>query len=175
MKLVTLITDGACVNNPGPGGWGFVLRHDETVIERSGCVPETTDNRMEMMAALEGLQALDALDGSCDVLLISDSQYLLKGLDLWRIKWALQGWMKGKPGNKVAIPNADLWQQLDELAEKHTITGQWVRGHTGNVDNETCDRLAEDAAEALADELGTLRRWPFSANHRSQRTERRDK
>ena len=164
MTLATLTTDGACVNNPGPGGWSYIARHDTAVIELSDCVPDTTNNRMELMAAIEGLKALDAFDVSCEVLLISDSQYLIKGLNLWRIKWALQGWMRGKPGNKVPIPNTDLWQQLDELARKHTIVCKWVRGHTGNIDNERCDRLAEDAAEALADELGTVRRRPRRAS-----------
>jgi len=157
MTHVTLITDGACVNNPGPGGWGFLIRYGETVMELSGCVPDTTNNRMELVAAIEGLKALK---WSCAVFLISDSQYLIKGLDSWRIKWAQQDSLRGQPGCKASIPNADLWRQLDDLAGKHTITCQWVRAHTGNVDNERCDQLAENAAEGLADKLGTVRRRP---------------
>jgi ribonuclease HI len=156
MSSAILTTDGAAFDNPGVGGWGFIARYDQTVIERSGAVPATTSNRMEMQAAIEGLLVLDAVH---DVTLVSDSKYLITGLDLWRIKWAEHGWVRGKPGHIVPIPNADLWQQLNNLAGKHTIVCEWVRGHTGNPDNERANTLAEDEAEALAASLGTVRRW----------------
>lgn len=150
MQQVTLVTDGACVGNPGPGGWAFILRYADHWLEGAGGTSETTNNRMEITAAIEGLKALKQ---PCEVLLISDSQYLLNGVLSWRLKWRDNGWMrKPKKGQEMPVLNADLWQQLDALAEKHTIRGQWVKGHSGHSDNEKCDKLAEAQAARYADQ-----------------------
>jgi ribonuclease HI len=147
MKQVTLISDGACVGNPGPGGWAYILRYGEHWVERSGGDPEATNNRMELIATIEGLRGLKE---PCEVLLISDSQYLLNGIQSWRFKWRLNGWMrKPKKGQERPVLNADLWKELDALAEKHTIRAQWVRGHSGHRDNERCDELAQAEADKL--------------------------
>ncbi len=150
MKQVTLISDGACVGNPGPGGWAYILRYGEHSLERSGGDSDTTNNRMELVATIEGLKALRQ---PCEVLLISDSQYLLNGIRSWRFKWRLNGWMrKPKKGQERPVLNADLWQELDALAEKHTIRGQWVKGHSGHRDNERCDELAQAQADKFTDQ-----------------------
>ena len=146
MKQVTLITDGACVNNPGPGGWAYILRYGQASIERAGGIPDTTNNRMEIQAAIEGLKALRE---PCEVLLISDSTYLLNGINA-RNKWRERGWIKCKSGHTIPVPNADLWQEIDRIAERHTITGQWVKGHSGHPDNERCNELAEEQASSYA-------------------------
>jgi ribonuclease HI len=149
MKKVTLITDGACIGNPGPGGWAYILRYAEHSIEGAGGAPETTNNRMEMTATIEGLKALKQ---PCEVLLISDSQYILKGIQSWRFTWRMKGWMrKHKKGQAQPVLNADLWQELDALADKHTICGQWVKGHSGHIDNEKCDELAQAQAASYID------------------------
>jgi ribonuclease HI len=147
MKQVTLISDGACVGNPGPGGWAYILRYGERFKESSGGTTATTNNRMEIVAAIEGLKALKQ---PCEVLLISDSQYLLNGVDSWRLKWRENGW-RAKKGKQTQVKNADLWQELDALADKHTIRVQWVKGHSGHPDNERCDELAEAQAAKYAD------------------------
>jgi ribonuclease HI len=149
MKQVTLISDGACVGNPGPGGWAYILRYAEHSVECAGGASDTTNNRMEITATIEGLKALKQ---PCEVLLISDSQYLLNGLLSWRFKWRDNGWMrKPKKGQERPVLNADLWQELDALADKHTIRGQWVKGHSGHPDNERCDELAEAQAAKYTD------------------------
>lgn len=149
MKQITLISDGACVGNPGPGGWAYILRYGKHSVECSGGDSDTTNNRMELTAAIEGLKALKE---TCEVLLISDSQYLLNGIQSWRFKWRLKGWMrKPKKGQERPVLNADLWQELDALAEKHTIRGQWVKGHSGHLDNERCDKLAQAQADKFTD------------------------
>ena len=151
MKQVTLITDGACVGNPGPGGWAFILRYGERYMEGSGGTSEATNNRMETTAAIEGLKSLKE---PCEVLLISDSTYLINGLMKWRLGWRKKGWMRkpkgGKKGERVPITNTDLWQQVDTLADTHTIRGEWVGGHSGHADNERCDELAEAQAAKYA-------------------------
>lgn len=145
MNQVTLISDGACVGNPGPGGWAYILRCGELRVECAGGVSETTNNRMEITAAIEGLKALKE---PCEVLLISDSQYLLNGVLSWRFNWRANGWMRRpKNGQDRPVLNADLWQELDVLANTHKIRGRWVKGHSGHTDNERCDELAE--AQAL--------------------------
>jgi ribonuclease HI len=149
MKEVTLITDGACVRNPGPGGWAFILRYGEHCKEGFGGTCETTNNRMEITAAIEGLKALKE---PCEVRLISDSQYLINGIMNWRFKWRDKAWMrKPKKGQQRPVLNPDLWQELDALANTHTIRGEWVRGHSGHADNERCDQLAEAEAARHAD------------------------
>lgn len=146
MKQVTLITDGACVNNPGPGGWSFILRYGQASIERAGGVLDATNNRMEIRAAIEGLKALRE---PCEVLLISDSTYLLNGINS-RNKWRESGWIKCQRGHTIPVPNADLWQEIDQIAERHTMTGRWVKGHSGHPDNERCNELAEEQARLYA-------------------------
>jgi ribonuclease HI len=163
MKQVTLITDGACVGNPGPGGWAYILRYGEHSKEGAGGHPDTTNNRMEITAAIQGLKTLKE---PCEVMLISDSQYLLNGVLKWRLKWRNKGWMRKPPKGQgkpvpsldlglVPVPNADLWQELDALADTHTIRGEWVRGHSGHGDNERCDELAEAQAARYAELLRT--------------------
>lgn len=150
MKQVTLITDGACIGNPGPGGWAFIVRYGEHSREGSGGTPTTTNNRMEITAAIEGIKALKE---PCEVLLISDSQYVINGITKWRFGWRNKEWMrKPKKGQERPVLNADLWQELDTLADIHTIRGEWVRGHSGHADNERCDELAE-AEAARQDKL----------------------
>ena len=149
MKQVVLISDGACVGNPGPGGWAYILRHGEHSAECSGGVSDTTNNRMEITATIKGLKALKE---PCEVLLISDSQYLLNGVRSWRFAWRANGWMrKPKQGQKRPVLNADLWQELDTLADKHKISVQWVKGHSGHQDNERCDELAQAQADKFTD------------------------
>ena len=142
MKQVILITDGACFPNPGPGGWAYILRYGEHSMEGAGGTADTTNNRMEVRAAIEGLRALRE---PCEVLLISDSQYLLNGL-VSRHRWRTLDWLKRKKDQTVPVPNSDLWRELDALAEIHTVRGQWVKGHSGDPDNERCNALADDQA-----------------------------
>lgn len=139
MKQVTIYTDGACSGNPGPGGYGVILQFGEKTKEMSGGQPETTNNRMELMAAIIGLSSLKE---PCEVTLYSDSQYLINGLELgWAKKWQANNWMRNK---HEEAKNADLWQQLLDLIEIHKVKLCWVRGHDGHPENERCDRLATD-------------------------------
>jgi ribonuclease HI len=142
---VQLYTDGACSGNPGPGGWGFVLRHPATgkEIEKSGAELETTNNRMELIGAIEGLAALKTRSV---VDLYSDSQYVLKGLKEWIKDWKARGW---KTSAKKPVKNIDLWMRLDELAAGHEVRFHWIRGHNEHPENERADRLAVAAREAL--------------------------
>ncbi len=132
---VELFTDGACSGNPGPGGWGYVLRVQGVESEGSGGEAPTTNNRMELLGAIEGLRALQA---PSRVRLVSDSQYLVKGLNEWLDGWKRAGWRR-KTG---PVMNAELWQELDRLRGIHRIKAEWVRGHVGHAENERCDRLA---------------------------------
>ncbi len=142
---IELYCDGACLGNPGPGGWGYLLRvHLATGIqEKEGAGPEadTTNNRMELMAAIRGLEALSK---PCQVLLQSDSQYVVKGITAWLKDWKRRGWKKadGKP-----VLNADLWQALDAQLARHQVEARWVKGHAGHAENERVDRLANAAAQ----------------------------
>ncbi len=144
---VELYCDGACLGNPGPGGWGYLLRvrtaTGEKEKEASGVEPETTNNRMELLAAIRGLEALTQ---SCLVDLRSDSQYVVKGIQAWLKDWKRRGWKKadGKP-----VLNADLWQALDAQLARHQVEARWVRGHAGHAENERVDRLANEAARSL--------------------------
>ena len=142
---VLLFTDGACSGNPGPGGWAFILKHPATgkSIERSGAELVTTNNRMELMAAIEGLSALTA---PSLVDLTSDSQYVLKGLKEWIKNWKAKGW---RTADRKPVKNQDLWQKLDALAAEHTVRFHWIRGHNEHPENERCDQLAVAAREAL--------------------------
>ena len=142
---VELFTDGACSGNPGPGGWAFILRHPATgkEIEKSGGDSNTTNNRMELTAVIEGLHTLNK---PSRVELYADSQYVLKGLNEWMDGWKKKGWKRGKRGNQPVM-NVELWQELDQLREKHELIIHWVRGHAGHPENERCDQLAVLAIE----------------------------
>jgi len=145
LPRVFLYTDGACSGNPGPGGWAFVLKHPSTgkELERSGAELDTTNNRMELMAAIEGLRALKA---KSTVELYSDSKYVLNGLKDWLPGWKAKGW---KTASKQPVKNVDLWKELDALASGHEVKFHWIRGHNEHPENERCDRLAVAAREAL--------------------------
>lgn len=138
LPVVHLFTDGACSGNPGPGGWAFILRHPVSKAEResSGGEPATTNNRMELRAVIEGLTALTRRSR---VELYSDSKYVLDGLKSWLASWKKRGW---KTVDKKPVKNVDLWQALDELAQKHDVEFHWIRGHAGHPENERCDELA---------------------------------
>ena len=137
MKEVTLYTDGACSGNPGPGGWGAILVYMQYKKEMSGGEKETTNNRMELMAAIEGLSALKE---PCKVKLVSDSKYLIDGLSLgWARSWKSKGWKKSD--GKKAL-NIELWEKLLSLEDYHNIEYEWVKGHAGHPYNERCDELA---------------------------------
>jgi ribonuclease HI len=135
-----MATDGACKGNPGPGGWGVVIRSGPHEKELSGGEPVTTNNRMELTAAIQGLQALTR---PCQVQLSTDSRYVMDGLTKWIAGWQRNGW---KTAAKQPVKNADLWQALIAAAEPHRIEWTWVKGHAGHPENERADRLASDAA-----------------------------
>jgi ribonuclease HI len=144
-KIVEIFSDGACSGNPGPGGWGTVLRWGATVKELSGFEPETTNNRMEMMAAIAGLEALQR---PCRVRLTTDSEYLKKGMTEWIDGWVQRGW---KNSQKKDVANRDLWERLLVLSRKHQVEWHWVRGHAGHAENERCDELARMAIQTGRD------------------------
>jgi ribonuclease HI len=135
-KEVTIHTDGACDGNPGPGGWAAVLRFSEHVRELTGSEPATTNNRMELQAAIS---ALAALKEPCMVTLFTDSEYLRQGITEWLRIWKVNHW---RTAERKAVKNDDLWRQLDSVASKHRIKWQWLKGHAGHPDNERCDQLA---------------------------------
>ncbi|MDR2115828.1 MAG: ribonuclease HI [Planctomycetaceae bacterium] len=143
---VILYTDGACSGNPGPGGWGFILRHPKSgkEIERSGGEATTTNNRMEMLAVIEGLKALTR---PTSVELVSDSKYVLQGLKEWMPRWKANGWKRKIHQSSPALKNIELWQELDQLVSKHQIKFTHVKGHNGHPENERCDKLAVNAAK----------------------------
>ena len=140
MKKVEIFTDGACKGNPGPGGWGALLRMGRHEKELAGSDPATTNNRMEMTAVIRGLKALVE---PCEVTLYSDSRYVIDGMTKWVAGWQKKGWVNA---SKKPVRNADLWHELIDAAAPHSITWEWVRGHSGHVENERVDRLASDAA-----------------------------
>ena len=137
---VVIATDGACKGNPGPGGWGAVLRFGEVEKDLSGGEPLTTNNRMEMMAAIV---ALETLKRPCDVILSTDSVYVRDGITKWIHGWKRNGW---RTASKKPVANAELWQRLEAATHRHLIEWRWVKGHAGDPDNERADRLASDAA-----------------------------
>ena len=139
MKHVNLYTDGACSGNPGPGGWGALLRYKTTEKELSGYDPQTTNNRMEMMAVIEGLNALKS---SCKIDLYTDSTYVKDGVEKWLEGWKAKGW---RTAAKKPVKNQDLWEMLDAAIARHDITWHWVKGHNGHAENEHVDTLARDA------------------------------
>lgn len=136
MQRVELYTDGACKGNPGPGGWGAVMRYGETEKEIFGGEANTTNNRMELMAVIEGLNALHR---SCPVRVTTDSQYVKNGITQWIHNWKRNGW---KTSTKKPVKNVDLWQKLDEAVSRHQVEWAWVKGHAGHPDNERADQLA---------------------------------
>jgi len=138
-KIVEIFSDGACSGNPGPGGWGTLLRWDDHVKELSGFAPETTNNRMELTAAIEGLAALKR---PCRVRLTTDSEYVKKGITEWIDGWVRRGW---KNAQKKDVANRDLWERLLAESGRHQVEWCWVRGHAGHPENERCDELARAA------------------------------
>lgn len=146
--FVRLYTDGACSGNPGPGGWAFILEHPASgrTLQSSGAEPVTTNNRMELIGAIRGLEALKR---PCDVELVTDSQYVGKGLTEWMPKWKAQGWHRKEGKALKPVINLDLWRRLDELVQRHRVRVEWVLGHNGHPENEACDRMAVAAYRAL--------------------------
>ena len=141
MKNVEIFTDGACKGNPGPGGWGAILRKGKHEKELSGGERDTTNNRMEMRAVIEGLNALIE---PCKVDLYTDSRYVIDGITKWVHGWKKRGWVNA---SKKPVRNEDLWHALIEAEQRHQVSWHWVRGHDGHIENERADKLASDAAE----------------------------
>ncbi|MEY3037780.1 MAG: hypothetical protein RL143_347 [Pseudomonadota bacterium] len=144
MKVVTIYTDGACKGNPGAGGWGAILKYGDAEKELWGGEPETTNNRMELMAAIA---ALECLKRGSNVILYTDSQYLRQGITEWIFGWKKKNWRSstGKP-----VKNVELWQRLDKATEPHKIEWRWVKGHSGDLGNERADQLANRGCEEQA-------------------------
>ena len=140
---VEIYTDGACRGNPGPGGWGALLRYGDVDKQLYGGEHRTTNNRMELKAVIE---ALSALSKPCKVTLTSDSTYVLKGISEWLPNWKKRGW---RTAGKKPVKNGDLWKTLDELAEMHEIEWHWVKGHSGHIENELVDQLANRGIDEL--------------------------
>ena|SRR3990167_2304936 len=143
MKKVELFTDGACRGNPGPGGWGVLMRYDEHEKKLYGGEQHTTNNRMELMAAIQGLAALKS---ECIVEITTDSQYVRLGITQWLVNWKKRHW---KTADKKPVKNQDLWEQLDAQAARHQVTWHWVKGHSGHPENELADQLANKAIDEL--------------------------
>jgi ribonuclease HI len=141
VKKVQLITDGACLGNPGPGGWAAILRYKEQKKELFGSEKHTTNNRMELRAAIEGLRALKE---KCEVEAVTDSEYVKNGITSWIHGWKRQGWMTKA---KKPVVNQDLWKDLDEQVMRHQMTWTWTKGHANHSDNNRCDELASQAAK----------------------------
>jgi ribonuclease HI len=142
---VEIFTDGACRGNPGPGGWGVLMRSNGEERELKGGESDTTNNRMELMAAI---QALEALKQPCSVELTTDSEYVRRGITEWIATWKRRGW---KTANKKPVKNEDLWRRLEEAGRSHEIKWRWVRGHSGHRENELADALANQAIDELQD------------------------
>jgi ribonuclease HI len=142
-KTVMAFTDGACRGNPGPGGWGAILRFGEIEREFYGAETHTTNNRMELMAAIAALENLKEI---CTVELTTDSQYVRLGVTEWMTKWKTNGW---RTSDKKPVKNQDLWQRLDAASTHHSVVWHWVKGHSGHVENERCDQLANRAIDEL--------------------------
>ncbi len=142
-ERVEIFTDGACRGNPGPGGWGAILRYKGNEKTLKGAEGETTNNRMEMTAVI---RALEALTRACRVDVTTDSQYVQKGVTEWMAGWKKRGW---RTAGRQPVKNQDLWQELDSLIAKHEIAWHWVRGHTGHPENEWADQLANEAIDEM--------------------------
>lgn len=142
-SIVEIFTDGACRGNPGPGGWGAILRYKGKEKSLYGGERETTNNRMELMAAI---MALESLTRPCRVHLTTDSQYVMKGITEWMANWKKRGW---RTAGRQPVKNVDLWQRLDQALAPHEVTWEWVRGHTGHPENEQADALANQGIDEL--------------------------
>jgi len=147
--VVTIHTDGACLGNPGPGGWAALLRAGTREKALVGAEAMTTNNRMELMAAIAGIEALKR---ACTVDLTTDSQYVRRGVEEWMPRWKANGW---KTSDKQPVKNRDLWERLDAALASHDVRWHWVKGHAGHVENERVDVLAREAAEAIRATLET--------------------
>jgi ribonuclease HI len=143
LKHVEIFTDGACRGNPGPGGWGALIRYKHIEKEFYGGEKQTTNNRMELTAAIEGLKIVK---DPCEISLTTDSQYVRKGITEWLTSWKARGW---KTGSKKPVKNVDLWQLLDEQAARHNVHCHWVKGHSGHRENELADQLANRGIDEL--------------------------
>lgn len=143
MKKVYLFTDGACRGNPGPGGWGVLMRYNGTEKKLHGGEKHTTNNRMELMAAIQGLASLKE---SCAVELTTDSQYVKNGITQWVTNWKARGW---KTADKKPVKNQDLWERLDQEVSRHQVTWHWVRGHSDHPENEVADELANRGVDEM--------------------------
>jgi ribonuclease HI len=143
VKKVVLVTDGSCLGNPGPGGWAYILRYGTHKREHAGSERETTNNRMELRAAVEGLRALKE---PCEVALTTDSQYVKNGITTWIAGWKRNGW---RTADKKPVKNQDLWQELDEQVARHRVVWEWTKGHADHDDNNRCDELAQAAARGV--------------------------
>lgn len=143
MSIVEIYTDGACRGNPGPGGWGALLRYGDREHELHGGEAETTNNRMELTAAI---RALEILKRPCDVVLHTDSQYVRQGITEWMVNWKKRGWMTAA---RKPVKNADLWRELDVAQSRHNVQWRWVKGHSGNPGNERADALANLGIDEL--------------------------
>lgn len=144
-EIVEIYTDGACRGNPGPGGWGAILKYDGHEKCLSGGEPDTTNNRMELLAAI---QSLEALKRPCRIRLVTDSQYVRNGITQWMAKWKRNNW---RTANRTPVKNSDLWERLDAAASRHDIEWVWVRGHAGHPENERADALARAAIDEMLD------------------------
>ena len=144
MKKITLFSDGSALGNPGPGGWGTILRYNGSEKEFFGAQEHTTNNRMELLAVIKGLEALKE---PCDVEIVSDSSYVVKGINEWLHNWIKKDFKK--------VKNPDLWKRYIEASKQHKISAKWVRGHDGHSENERCDKLARLAAEEMKVKLST--------------------
>jgi len=142
VKKITLFSDGSALGNPGPGGYGVILRYGDKEKELSGAYAHTTNNRMELLGVIEGLKALKE---PCEVKIVSDSSYVVKGINEWLNNWVKKEFKK--------VKNPDLWKEYLDISKRHKITAIWVRGHDGHEENERCDKLARDAAEAMKKKL----------------------
>ena len=151
-EMVQLFTDGACSGNPGPGGWAFILIHPASgkTIDASGAEPHTTNNRMELAGVIEGLSSLKR---PCQVEVVTDSQYVAKGISEWLPKWKRQGWQRKEGRTFKPVSNVDLWQKIDSLLGIHQVRVTHVLGHQGHPENEACDRMAVEAYKRLKEDL----------------------
>lgn len=144
MPILEIYTDGACSGNPGAGGWGVILRYGTVEKELSGAEKETTNNRMELTAVIE---ALKALHRDCEIVIHTDSRYVMDGVTNWMPNWKKNNWRTSN--KKSAVKNVDLWQELDTLLTKHQVRWIWVKGHNGHPENERVDKLARDAIKTI--------------------------
>lgn len=142
-NVIEAFTDGACRGNPGPGGWGVLLRYNDHEKRLFGGERDTTNNRMELMAVIK---ALESINRQCTIKVTSDSQYVLKGISEWMVNWKKRGW---KTAAKKPVKNVDLWQRLDKACETHNIEWIWVKGHSGHIENEIADELANQGIDEL--------------------------